>query len=213
MSRDQECTNSKTTCCPNIFEFMIPEGVTKIESGQFEGMLSLTSITLPASLIRIEEKAFFRTGVIDVNVKEGIKKFECEVPEFIKKILESKGIECPNSYHDEEDTRRELIEQFKLIKNKWEITIDMMIIGKYFKTSEDFVNVMKITKKYDQLVLLYHFNPISECELFENMETQYLYDKNDIKKEEMSQYVYWYEVDYEVFKNRNENEIFKSGVE
>ena len=41
------------------------------------------------------------------------------------------------------------------------------------------------------------------------METQYLYDKNERKKEGMYQYVYWYQVDYEIFKKRKENEIFK----
>ena len=31
------------------------------------------------------------------------------------------------------------------LKMKWEITIDsMMIIGKYFTTNEDFINIMKV---------------------------------------------------------------------
>ena len=68
---------------------------------------------------------------------------------------------------------------------------------------------MKVNKKYHDLVEMYHFNPISDYELFINMETQYLYYENDIKKEGMYQYVYLYQVDYEVFKNRKENEIFK----
>ena len=80
---------------------------------------------------------------------------------------------------------------------KWKITIDsMLIIGKYFKENEDYINVMKVCKKYLDLVKMYHFNPINECELFENMESQYLYSEGDKKKEEMYQYVYWYEVDY-----------------
>ena len=62
----------------------------------------------------IEEKAFYETGIIDVIVK-GVNKFECKVPEFIKKILESKGIECPNPYHDVEDTRREMPQQIYLV--------------------------------------------------------------------------------------------------
>ena len=67
-------------------------------------------------------------------------------------------------------------------KEKWEITMDvMMIIGKYFDESRDYVNVMRVCKKYHDLVQMYHFNPISECELFENMETQHLYGSEDKK--------------------------------
>ena len=68
----------------------------------------------------------------------------------------------------------------------------MMIIGKYFKTNSDYVNVMRVCKKYHDLVRMYHFNPISECKLFENMETQYLYGCKDKKIPRMHQYVYWY---------------------
>ena len=88
-------------------------------------------------------------------------------------------------------------------KSKWEITIDaMMIVGKYFETNDDYINVMKVCKKYHDLVRMYHFNPISECELFENMETQHFYQKEDIakKKEGMHQYIYWYNDD-EIRKN------------
>ena len=71
---------------------------------------------------------------------------------------------------------------------------------------------MKVCKKYLDLVNMYYFNPINECELFENMESQYLYSEGDEKKEEMYQYVYWYEVDYEMLKNKSENKIFKRVV-
>ena len=43
-------------------------------------------------------------------------------------------------------------------KSKWEITIDaMMIIGKYFETENDFINVMKTAKRYHDLTQMYHF--------------------------------------------------------
>ena len=80
-----------------------------------------------------------------------------------------------------------------------------MIIGKFFESNNDYVNVMKTSKKYNQLVKMYHFNPISECELFENMETQYLLKRKDVKKQGMYQYVYWYHVNKEL----EENEIMK----
>ena len=68
---------------------------------------------------------------------------------------------------------------------------------------------MRTCKRYNELVKMYHFNPISECSLFENMETQHLYTKEDKKVGGMYEYIYWYEVVYEVFKNKEDNELFK----
>ena len=56
---------------------------------------------------------------------------------------------------------------------------------------------------------MYHFNPIEDCSLFENMETQYLYNENDMKKEGIIKYVYWYEVDYRLVKDKNKNDKYK----
>ena len=94
----------------NVKTITIPEGVTSIGNHCFNGCSSLTNIQLPSTLINIGEKTFYETGIIDVII-EGVKKLECKVPEFIKKILESKGIECPNSCHDKEDSRREAMKQ------------------------------------------------------------------------------------------------------
>ena len=48
-------------------------------------------------------------------------------------------------------------------KYKWEITIDvMMIVGKYFESNNDYINVMKVCKRYEQLTQMYHFNPIED---------------------------------------------------
>ena len=78
--------------------------------------------------------------------------------------------------------KREITERFKMIKSKWEITIDvMMIIGKYFKSNNDYINVMKVNKKYHDLVKMYHFNPINDYELFSKMQTQPIYT-NQIQK-------------------------------
>ena len=96
--------------------------------------------------------------------------------------------------------------------NRKGITIDIiMIVGKYFCSNKDFINTMKACKKYSDLVLLYHFNPISDTSLFENMETQHLYRKEDSRniKENMIQYVHWYNIDYKVFKNSHSNEMIK----
>ena len=62
------------------------------------------------------------------------------------------------------------------------------------------------------MIWMYHFNPISECELFENMETQYLYYKSDKRyKTEEKRHVYWYQVNYIELKKKEDN-VFKKGV-
>ena len=71
-------------------------------------------------------------------------------------------------YGDEnfEEYQKEMNE----LKKKWEITIDiMMIIGKYFETNIDYIHVMKLCKRYEQLTQMYHFNPISDCSIFSNI--------------------------------------------
>ena len=67
-------------------------------------------------------------------------------------------------------------------KSKWQMTVDfIMIVGKYFESNKDFINVMKSCKRYKELVSMYHFNPISDISLFENIQTQHFYERNDIK--------------------------------
>ena len=66
-------------------------------------------------------------------------------------------------------------EEDESTKSKWRITNDyMMIIGKYFKSNEDYINVMKVNKKYEQLVLMYKFNPIGDISLFQNSNSTFL---------------------------------------
>ena len=99
----------------------------------------------------------------------------------------------------------------KKSKDEWEMTIDvMMIVGKYLESNNDYINLMKICKRYHDLVEMYHYNLIGDCELFENMETQHFYHKKDfaMKKEGMVQYIYWYNDD-EIRKNVQENEVIK----
>ena len=94
---------------------------------------------------------------------------------------------------------------------KWELNLyNMMTISKYFKNNKDYINVMKVNKKYKQLVLMYIFNPIGDISLFENIETQHFYYKEDInnKKERLFKYIYWFN-DVEMFLKRKDNETFK----
>jgi hypothetical protein len=68
-----------------------------------------------------------------------------------------------------------------------------MIIGKYFKSNRDFINLMRVCKKYEELVSMYKFNPISDTTLFENIQTQHFYKNEDIysAKKGMYRYVFW----------------------
>lgn len=97
-------------------------------------------------------------------------------------------------------------------KAKYELTVNFIqIIGKYFNSNEDFVNLMKVNKKYKELVSMYHFNPISEIELFENIETQHFYKEEDLKNkiDNLFKYVYWIEKTYKDYLKKENKEIFK----
>ena len=112
-------------------------------------------------------------------------------------------------------------------KEKWKITTDaMMIIGKYFGMNEDYINVMRVCKKYRDLVKMYHFNPIQDCELFEKMESQHFYFNPNNKtqrrtsfnyfgkereKEGMHQYIYWYAVEESMMVN-DEKHKYKENI-
>lgn len=80
------------------------------------------------------------------------------------------------------------------IDNKNELTIDyMMIIGKYFESNNDFINTMKLSKRYQELAEMYYFNPISDTSLFENIETQHFYKNDDLNQilPNKFQYINW----------------------
>lgn len=99
------------------------------------------------------------------------------------------------------------------IDPKSELTIDfIMIIGKYYENNKDFINVMKLTKKYQELVSMYKFNPISDIRLFENIQTQHFYNEDDIenKKDGLYQYIYWYSIHYKQIINDINNKIYNN---
>jgi hypothetical protein len=85
----------------------------------------------------------------------------------------------------------------------------MMIVGKYFETNQDFINLMKVCRSYSDIVSAYHFNPISDTSLFENMETQHFYNKDDVKNKKANEYQYIYHFgDEKLEQNKKANEIF-----
>ena len=108
-----------------------------------------------------------------------------------------KCVKCGNDYGDLNDNRT--IGFCPTCSPKAEITIDfMMIVGKYFESSNDFINAMKVCKKYKELVLMYHFNPISlnenTIEFFRNIETLHVYNSNNV-------------LDIKAYRNRLTNEL------
>lgn len=80
--------------------------------------------------------------------------------------------------------------------NDYKLSVDyIMIIGKYFKSNNDFINLIKVNSKFKNLNKMYFFNPISDCSMFKNIQTQHFYKYEDIfyRNRNMYQYVYWIE--------------------
>ena len=57
---------------------------------------------------------------------------------------------------------------------------------------------------------MYHFNPISDTSLFDNMGTQHLYNPKDKNIEGMNRYIYWYTIE-ELRSVLKKNETIKLG--
>ena len=66
----------------------------------------------------------------------------------------------------------------------------LLIIGKYFNNRNDYINVIKLCKKYNELIECYYYNPISDYELFENMQTQRIYKFDDFSNIKEGMYEY-----------------------
>ncbi|KAL7721072.1 hypothetical protein QTN25_001515 [Entamoeba marina] len=87
-----------------------------------------------------------------------------------------------------------------------------LICAKYFLNYDDYINLMCVSSKFNDLVELYHFNPISvqSKTLFPRMETQYLYANYDEKLDGFFKYVVTYEVSYkECLNDISNNTIYK----
>lgn len=83
--------------------------------------------------------------------------------------------------------KEEKVEQYRL-------TIDLiMIVGKYLETVQDFVQLIRLCKKFRELPEMYKMNPISNCDIFPNIETQHFYNPSDAlySRRDMYKYVYW----------------------
>ncbi|KAL7711938.1 Leucine rich repeat containing protein BspA family protein [Entamoeba marina] len=83
-----------------------------------------------------------------------------------------------------------------------------LICSKYFKTEDDFVNLICVNSKFKETTEKLRFNPISidSLKLFPKIQTQYLYSKDDImiNSKQIGMYEIWYIIDYEEY-TRYEN--------
>ncbi|KAL7711803.1 Leucine rich repeat containing protein BspA family protein [Entamoeba marina] len=88
----------------------------------------------------------------------------------------------------------------------------MMIVSKYFKHQLDYIHMICVCKKFSDILDKFHYNPITvqNTKLFKNMETQHLYTKKSVALYGMYQYVIWYRISYDTYKqNRNKKIIYK----
>ena len=76
--------------------------------------------------------------------------------------------------------------------NRCDLPTDLLLkVARYFKEPRDYINLMKVTRKYYQFFMLYNYNPISNTTLFRSICTQHLYTKNDKLERNVLNYVDW----------------------
>ncbi|ELP93950.1 hypothetical protein EIN_180170 [Entamoeba invadens IP1] len=84
----------------------------------------------------------------------------------------------------------------------------MMIVSKYFVCLNDFKNLILVCKKFEEIPLMFHFNPISwkpKIKIyFENVETLHLYSKHDKFVSGFYQYYVHYPLNLTKLKMLNE---------
>ncbi|KAL7718663.1 Leucine rich repeat containing protein BspA family protein [Entamoeba marina] len=85
----------------------------------------------------------------------------------------------------------------------------ILICSKYFKTEEDFFNLICVNSKFKETTEKLRFNPIPiiSLKLFPKIQTQYLYTENDNQIELIDKYEIWYKVTYDQYLIFNKNNI------
>ena len=102
------------------------------------------------------------------------------------------------------------------ITNKfgYKLNLDyLLIISKYFNTKEDYINLIKVCKKYKYLLESFDYNPISDISLFPNIKVQNFYKKLDLLNNNLNlKHIHWYNIYEEDFEavNIDNNNIYKN---
>ena len=81
---------------------------------------------------------------------------------------------------------------------------ELLIISKYFNNMNNYFNVIKTCKEYNEILNLLNFNPIpltnKNYKYFNNIQTLHLYNKNDFEILNVPKII-WYKNDYNTYKN------------
>lgn len=89
----------------------------------------------------------------------------------------------------------------------------LLIVSKYFNSKEDYINLIKVCKKYKNLLDCFDYNPISNIYLFKNIKIQHFYKKIDLLNNNLKlKHIHWYNIYEEDFEivNINKNNIYKN---
>lgn len=87
----------------------------------------------------------------------------------------------------------------------------ILIVSKYLMSESDYINLIKVSRKYKDLLMFFRYNPISDTTLFPMIQTQHFYKREDIinKISDMVHYIHWYEVDQNEWMKRSHLDVYK----
>ena len=91
----------------------------------------------------------------------------------------------------------------------------MVVIGRYFSESNDFINVVKLCRKYKNFLESFRYNPISDPSLFPNMIYQNYWKSGDVKYKinGMKAYIHWYSVSITTVDGSNPNDNANNDID
>ncbi|KAL7714050.1 Leucine rich repeat containing protein BspA family protein [Entamoeba marina] len=88
-------------------------------------------------------------------------------------------------------------------------TYSLLIVSKYFKKEQDYINVICVCKKFKETTEKLRYNPIpiTSLKLFPKIQTQYLYYEYEKMIDGIDNYEIWYEVDYSKYLDYEHDNI------
>lgn len=88
----------------------------------------------------------------------------------------------------------------------------VFIVSKYLMSESDYVNLIKVSRKYKDLLMFFRYNPISDTTLFPMIQTQHFYKRDDTRYRisDMTHYIHWYEADQNEWMARSHLDTYKS---